>query len=212
MRVWIVVVAALLAAAGLSPRAAAEVTDPTRMVDRVTIELLTEVIRELGGKDIRVQEADGQKSITFVDANVPYNVTLALCKKANPGECYGFGVLVLMQDANYSWEVLNKTNQDTMLVTVFKDEEPGKLGVARVELTLGGVTKKHVAEAITWFVIDLQDMLKALGSQVTAEAAKDGKNVALIPTPRPVAATPQEIARLSKRAARPYEERNGFTK
>jgi hypothetical protein len=215
MRYLIVTLSVLLLSAGLAPNANADVSDPGRMVEDLTIEFLAEVIREIGGQDVQITdgEEEGTKVITFVDRDVPYNVSLALCKKAEPHVCRGFGLLVLMEDTGYSNEILNKLNRETMLVTLFKDA-PKQIGVARVELTVGGVTKKHVAEMIVWFVIDFHDMLNIVNSQITAEGPggaaqlKGGVPLAV----RPIRPTAHEIARMSKRVSRPYEEQRGLPK
>jgi hypothetical protein len=215
MRFLIVALSAVLLTAGVAPRADADVSDPTRMVEDVTIEFLAEVIREIGAKDVQIRDGEGDtKVVTFVDREVPYNVSLALCKKAAPHECHGFSLLVILEDTGYSYEILNKLNRETMLVTLFKDEAK-QIGVGRVELTVGGVTKKHVADMIVWFVIDFHGMLNTLNSQITAEgpsSAAQLKGGAAPPATRPIVPTPQEIARMGKLVSKPYEEQRGLPK
>jgi hypothetical protein len=208
MRPLTAFVFAFVMAASLAPRAAAaDVANPTLMVEEVTLDFLAGLIREIGGGDVQIHSGEGGKSISFMDGDVPYNVTLALCETERPDKCYGFGLLVLMADTGFSNEALNKWNKDTMLLTLFKDDEKN-IGIGRIELTDGGVTKKHVGAAISWFVNDVRELLKSINSQVTVQGPQGAaKQVALAPTLRPLAATREQVARAMKRLTKPYEVR-----
>jgi hypothetical protein len=98
-----------------------------------------------------------------------------------------------------------------MLATLFRDEEK-TIGVARVELTDGGVTKQRVANAIGWFVVDLEETLTTLRSQlvVGGPQTRPFGPASFAPAIKLIAGTPRQIARMNKRAAKAYEKRRNL--
>lgn len=182
------------------------ITKPTTLITRVTPENVSEIIREIGGKKIEVSEADGKKSLTFMDGNTIYNVGFALCLKNKPDDCSALSLLVLIENGGYAYESLNTFNKDTMFLTLFKDEK-NTIGIARVELVEGGMTKKNLALAIIWFVTEFRETMKKLEAQVTAGQQIPGAfRTATDPAAalRPVAASPEAMARWGAKLTKPF--------
>ena len=182
----------------LGPNALAKdppITNPSTLIARVTPENVSEIIREIGGQEVKVHEEEGQKSISFVDAGTTYNIGFALCLKEKPDDCAALTMLVLVEKPGYSYEILNKHNKDTLFLTLFKDDE-SNLGIARVELVEGGTTKKNLALAIIWFVTEYRETIEKL--QATAAYQAPGTLRTPAAALRSVVAAPGLVARWSE--------------
>ena len=160
----VAVTATLIAA----PSFAAEppISNPGAQMENLTVANVSEILTELGAQTVEPHETtDGKKIITFTDKGIPYNVGIV----CDGGTCTGLVMIVAMAagSGKYPLEMVNASNKENMLVTVTKlDEE--KIGIGRVMVTDGGVTKKNVAINVATFVGAVQSTIKFLTSQLVA--------------------------------------------
>ncbi len=181
MRKFIWAALALALATGFAEAADTErvISNPTAMVEAVKADDLAAMLRELGAANVQIEDIKGEKVVSFSDGGVPFSIAITLCEKGNTTNCIGFAQLLVMKDGGYSYETLNQLNVDTTTLTLFKGEGGGYIGIARVELVDGGVTRARVANAILWYVAEAHDAIKKLTTQVVAGVAPDGKTSAL---------------------------------
>lgn len=205
---------ALLAglAAALSPSLAEPpeppITNPGAIVDNLTAENVSELIRELGGQQIETRDVEGKKLVTFMDGNIPYNLGIALCD-IRPGKCLALSLAVVINPGttSYPLEIFNNFNKDNLFVTLIKLDS-NRFGVGRVLLVDGGVTKKNLAINVASFALAFQEAMKYLSSQLVAGYQQNGTFQRAgfgTASPRPVLATPQEMARIMETMTKQYK-------
>jgi len=205
-----------------SPAFAAEapqdppISNPTQLIDHVTSENITEMVREMGAQQIETRDVgNGQKLVTFVDGSIPYNAGTVICD-IRPGKCMALALAVMMDTGatTYSLDVLNAFNRDNLYLMLVKLED-GKIGFGRVTLVDGGVTKKNLAFNIASFAATLQQALQHLRSQLVAGVRQDGTFPAANlsgPEPRLVQATPEEMAKITAKMLKQYKTTLGPAK
>lgn len=202
----------LVLSTGLAQAAEEErkISNPTAVVQSVTADDIAGILREMGGADVSISEVSGEKVVSFKDGGVPFSIAITVCEKTAPSKCYGFAQLLMLEDKGYSYATLNTLNADTVTLTLFKNEKESYVGLARVELVDGGVTRQRVASAISWYVSEAQEALKVLTQQVVAGANADGKTKTLsmdVLTPRPLEVAPETALRMTKALSRRADER-----
>ena len=200
--------AALSTGPSLAEPAEPPIANPGAIVDNLTADNVSELIRELGGQQIQTREVDGKKLVTFMDGNVPYNLGIALCD-IRPGKCLAVAIAVIIDPGttSYPLEIFNNFNKENLFVTLIK-LEGNKFGVGRVLLVDGGVTKKNLAINIASFALTFQEAMKYLSSQLVAGYQQNGtfQRAGLgAASPRPVFATPQEMTRIMDAMAKQYK-------
>jgi hypothetical protein len=210
MRSLVIGLTVLALGAGLAHAAEepTKISNHAAIVEVLTIDALAAIVREIGAADVKIQEADGVKSITFVDGDIPYSLSLVACEDKEATTCYGFTQLVLLDDKpTYTYEALNVLNRDTLLLTLFKDDVSKGLGIARVELTDGGVTRQHIAAALTWFVIEMRETVQKLNTAVIAGVQSGTQQLSQTPADRATfrKPTPQDLARITKTLMGPHK-------
>lgn len=191
------------------------ISNPAQLIDNVTVENITEIVREMGGQQIETRDVgNGQKLITFVDGAVPYNAGTVLCDY-RPGKCLALAMAVVMDTGatTYSLDVLNAFNRDNLFLMLVKLED-GKIGFGRVTLVDGGVTKKNLAFSIAAFASTLQRGLQHLKSQLVAGVQQDGTFQAglTVAEPRLVPATPADMAKMTAKLLKGYRATLGPAK
>jgi hypothetical protein len=174
------------------------ITEPMSMVDSVTIDGLTGLLKELGAQNIETR--DGGKLLTFQDGPVPYNMNIALCD-IRPNKCLALAMGVIMDpgSTSYSHEAINTYNKDNLFVTAIK-LDGNKVAFGRIWLVDGGVTKKNLAINISSFVVTFNQALKSLQSQVVAGVQTDPtfKQTSQSAGPKFMVAGPNELEQLTK--------------
>jgi hypothetical protein len=208
MRKLILAAAAVALMTGLAQAAEERtVSNPTTVVQNVTADDIAGMLRELGAADVTIGESEGEKIVSFTDGGIPFHIAITVCEKANPTKCVGLAQLTLIEDKNYSYPTLNKFNADTLTLTLFKTDKETHVGLARVELIDGGVTRARIANAILWYVAEVHETLTNLTKQVVAGVNADGKPNTLSggTTIRSIAATPEIVARIVKAMGRPTD-------
>lgn len=219
MRFWITAIGALALATGFAWAAdetPPKLTNPTGIVQSVTIEDLAGIVREIGGSEVQIHDSEGTKTLSFTDGGILYNVAVTFCEKLNPGKCYAFAQLMVLEDKGYTYPTLNKFNIDTTMLTLFKEEAESVVCLARIELVDGGITRERLASAIALYVTEVRETVDKLTAQVVAGMKPDEKTKALTlatdATPRSIAPSPRLIARIGKVLGRPYEKRRSLAK
>lgn len=188
-----------------------KISNPTTVVQSVTADDVAGLLREMGAADTTITDGENEKIVSFRDGGVPFNIAVTVCEKANPGKCYGLAQLMMLKDKGYSYASLNALNTETLTLTLFKNEKEAYVGLARVELIDGGVTRERLANAITWYVVEVHEALAKLTKQVVAGVDADGKTKPLAmdgaAAPQPVAADRETVARMMKAISRLADKR-----
>ena len=174
------------------------ISAPASIVDSVTIDGLSALMKELGAQNIEARE--GGKLLTFQDGPVPYNMNIALCD-IRPNKCLAVAMGVIMDpgSTNYSHEAINNYNKDNLFVTAIK-LDGNKVAFGRIWLVDGGITKKNLAINISSFVVTFNEGLKSLQSQVVAGVQTDPtfKPTSQSTGPKFMVAGPTELEQLTK--------------
>lgn len=213
MRKLMLAAVALTLATGLGQAAEDErkISNPTAIVQSVTADDVAGLLREMGGADVTITDGEHEKIVSFRDGGVPFNIAITICEKADPGKCYGLAQLMMLKDNGYSYATLNALNIETITLTLFKNEKDAYVGLARVELIDGGVTRERLANAITWYVVEVHEALAKLTKQVVAGVDADGKTKPLVmdgaAAPQPVAANPEIMSQMTKALSRLADKR-----
>jgi hypothetical protein len=158
----------LQSAANAAEEAFPNITNPKQVIDSVDIDVLAEIVGQIGGGDIRKHTDKKQKGISFLDGDTPHNLIQAFCD-VEPGKCFGVIMLVVVDNSklNFTLDTLNQGNKDTSFLTFFR-EENNKFMVARVDLVEGGITRKNLGIKIGMFAIEYREAMKRLSSQLSA--------------------------------------------
>ncbi len=208
---------AAIAIASLSPLAGAQaaerdfpnITNPKGVIESVTAETLAELATQIGGRDVKIHEQNGKKSVTFFDGDIPHNLWLAFCD-IEPGKCFGVGMLVILDNTElkFTLDTLNQGNRDTSFLTFFR-EDSGKLGVGRVDLVTGGVTRENLGTEIGFFAIEFRETLERLSKQLVAGTPAPFQRASLgYKKPiRGFIVSPVEAARMGARMEQDYRNR-----
>jgi hypothetical protein len=212
MRKLMLAAGALTLMTGLAQAAEDErkVSNPTAVVQSITADDIAGILREIGGADVSISDAGAEKVVSFNDGGVPFSIAITLCEKVNPGKCYAFAQLMMLEDKGYSYATLNTLNVDTVTLTLFKNEKDAYVGLARIEIVDGGVTRERLANAITWYVVEVHDALQKLTQQVVAGVSADGKTKTLAmdaAAPRPIKPVPEAIVHMTKAMSRLADKR-----
>lgn len=174
------------------------ISAPSSIVDSVTIDGLSALMKELGAQNIEARE--GGKLLTFQDGPVPYNMNIALCD-IRPSKCLAVAMGVIMDpgSTSYSHEAINNYNKDNLFVTAIK-LDGNKVAFGRIWLVDGGITKKNLAINISSFVVTFNEGLKSLQSQVVAGVQTDPtfKPTSQSTGPKFMVAGPTELEQLTK--------------
>jgi hypothetical protein len=210
---------AVLAAVALSnvaPTSAAEagditgLTKPGSVIDSVSTDNISEILREMGAQQIEVHDAGKMKVVTFVESNVPYNLGITLCD-IRPGKCVGLVLIVAMDTGTLKFplELINSHNKDNIFAAVTQIDSK-KIGIGHALLIDSGVTKKNLAMNIGTFAISVQEAMKYLASQFVASNEKGGatpfEQVKFEPEAlHPVPLSPEDITRLANAISEPYK-------
>lgn len=183
-----------------------KITDGSRVIEVTTPDEVAGLAREIGGQNVTIENVDDGKSVMFKDGDLNYALGF-ICDKDKPADCYGVTMLAIIENGSYPYEILNKWNRDTTLLTLFKNE--GKIAVARVEILDGGVTRKHLAGMIAWFAVEFRTMMENFESELTAGVQIEGalKPTNLATAPRTAKPTAAEVARLTKALAARHAKR-----
>jgi hypothetical protein len=200
MRKLMLAAGALALMTGLAQAADDErnISNPTTVVQNVTADDVAGMLRELGAANVSIGESEKEKIVSFSDGGVPFHIAITVCEKANPTKCIGLAQLTLIEDKNYSYATLNKFNAETLTLTLFKNDKQTHVGLARIDLIDGGVTRERIANGILWYVAEVHETLDSLAKQVLADANANGKSDTLATAIRPIAATPEVVARIVK--------------
>jgi hypothetical protein len=211
MRKLILAAGILTLTTGLAQAAEEErkISNPTALVESVSADDIAAMLREMGGVDVKISDVKGEKVVSFKDGGVPFDIAITLCEKDAPTKCIGLAQLMMLQDKSYSYETLNTLNVETLTLTLFKKD--AYIGLARVELIDGGVTRERVSNAIAWYVAEVHDALKKLTQQVVAGVGADGKTNTLAldaaTPPHPIKAAPETVVSIIKTMDRLKEKR-----
>lgn len=216
MRTISTVFAAALAAFSLLPTANAaqesfpNLTNGTKMIDSVVAEDLAQTVREIGGGDVQIREANGKKGITFWDGENPYTMVPVFCD-IQPGKCLGYVMVIVVDNTQlkFTLDTLNAANKSTSFLTFFQEEQ-GKFTVGRVNIIDGGVTKKNVAVNISVCAMEFREALKRLENQLTAGLSPQFQRVGNGPVRvRAFAPSPDYVARIAAAMEKDYARRFG---
>jgi hypothetical protein len=180
------------------------ITNPDQIIKNVTEQTLVDLLKELGAQQVEVKEYNGKRQIVFFDGGVPYNMAADICN-IRPGKCIGVTMIVLVESSGggTSLEVLNTANRGNLYLTVFKLDN-ARFGVGNVQLIDGGVTKRNLAINIASFVVTFNQVMNEMKNQTVASLQQTGpfgqgafQRASATPIPRPVVATPNEMAAIT---------------
>ena len=123
-----------------TPAIAEPLTNPAAQLEKLSIDNLSEILRELGAQQIEPSTSAAGKSVTFRDGNIPYHMILAGCDKAG-GACIATVMLVVIDggSATYPLDSFNSFNKDNSFVSAIKLEGT-KFAVTRMIVTSGGIS------------------------------------------------------------------------
>lgn len=188
----------LTSTVALAEPAEPPITDPMSLVDTVTVDNVSKLVAELGAQDVKTQDISGTKMVTFMDAGVPYNLPIFLCD-VRPGKCVALAMAVVVDPGatSYGLEALNEYNKNNPFLTAVK-LDGNKIGLGRLWLVDGGVTKKNLAVNIASFIVNFRAV--KLQPQVVASAQPPGafRPTAYAPPLRFVPASKRDIEQLTR--------------
>jgi Putative bacterial sensory transduction regulator len=164
--------AALAAAIAITPAQAADLTNPTLNVERLKAADVAAFLTELGAGDVKVEKADGQEYVIFMNGQIPFGVDFIGCDGSG---CLGL-VLVVGFDfgaTRYPLEMFNSFNKKYPFVSAVQ-LDGGKFLVSRMVVMEGGITRKNLATNISGFVAAPQAIMTFLNSQYVAGYRPNG--------------------------------------
>ena len=215
MRFLITAAACAIAALTLMPAAQAtdkdlpKVTNPTETLNELTVDKLAEIAREIGGQDVQIRDSGKTKGLTFKDGDIPFNMALVFCDII-PGKCLGSALLVVVDNTKlqFTLDTLNGANRASAFMT-FTKGDADKFDAIRVSIVDGGVTKKHLALEIALSVVEFEQQMKRLSSQLTASTAGPFQNAGFSTGYRPrfFAVSPDYVAHAVEPLAQSYKMR-----
>lgn len=187
-------------------------TEPMSILDSVSAENVSEVLREMNAQQVQVHDVEGTKVVTFVDGNIPYNMVVTLCD-VRPGKCVGLVVVVALETGTLKFppELINSHNKDYPFVCVVQLDNQ-RIGMGHAFLVDSGVTKKNLAMNIGTFAASVRESMKYLTSQIVASNEAGTKapfdKVKFNPGElRPVFLAKEEAARMANAVSEPVKER-----
>ena len=132
---------ALQPAAQAAEDAFPNITDPKQVVESLDVDVLAEIVTQIGGGDVRKHTDQKQKGVSFLDGQTPHNLVLTFCD-IEPGKCFGVLMLVVVDNSklNFTLDTLNQGNKDSAFLTFYR-EENSKFLVGRVDIVEGGITQ-----------------------------------------------------------------------
>jgi hypothetical protein len=191
--------AATLAA---TPAIAEPLANPAAQLEKLSIDNLSEILRELGAQQIEPSTSAAGKSVTFRDGNIPYHMILAGCDKAG-GACIATIMLVVIDggSSNYPLDSFNSFNKDNSFVSAIKLDGT-KFAVTRMIVTSGGISRQNMAVNIANFAQSPNEIIKFLSAQLVAGYENGGATqfqragLGMTQMPHAVLATPAEIGQI----------------
>lgn len=192
--------AALVLAAPVLAQSDSSISNPTSIIDNANPEQVAELMRELGATNVEVRGSDAGKVVGFQVGVVPYNVGFSLCN-VRPGKCLAMTTLVIVNSGEQPAPALDALNtvNGSMFVTLVR-LDANRFAAGRVHLVDGGVTKKNLVVNIASFMLTFDEAMKTLNNQVVAGIQPRGVHLSAPirrTMPRPVRATPEEIAHIA---------------
>lgn len=159
---------ALQPAAQAAEDAFPNITDPKQVVESLDVDVLAEIVTQIGGGDVRKHTDQKQKGVSFLDGQTPHNLVLTFCD-IEPGKCFGVLMLVVVDNSklNFTLDTLNQGNKDSAFLTFYR-EENSKFLVGRVDIVEGGITRRNLGVKIGMFAIEFRETMKRLSSQLSA--------------------------------------------
>ena len=150
------------------------IKNPGSQMELLTTASIKDLVTELGGQKAEAHDEAKDKSVTFMDGDVPFHLILIGCEEKSGG-CLGMVMLVAIDAGatNHPLEAFNSFNTNNSFVTAVK-LDGNKYAVTRMLVTEGGVTKKNVGVNIVNFAIAPEMIMKHLASQVVAGVQQDG--------------------------------------
>lgn len=200
-------VAFLAAMPTLAAPAEPSLSNPTSLIDNANPDQVAELLRELGAGNVEIRGTGNERVVGFQDGDVPHNVGFSVCN-VRPGKCLAMTTLVVVNTGDQQAPALDALNavNGSMFVTVVR-LDANRFAVGRVHFIDGGVTKKNLAMNIAVYATTFQEVMKALSNQVVAGIQPRSVYLsapARRTMPRPVQATPQEIAHIAKMMSAQY--------
>lgn len=193
--------AALILAAPVLAQSDPPLSNATSIIDSANPDQVAELMRELGAANVEVRGAGAERVVGFQVGNIPYNVGFSLCN-VRPGKCLAMTTLVIVNSGDQPAPALDALNtvNGSMFVTLVR-LDANRFAVGRVHLVDGGVTKKNLVVNIASFMLTFDEAMKLLSNQVVAGVQPRGVYLSAPvrrTMPRPVHATPAEIAHIAK--------------
>lgn len=199
--------AALLLAAPAFAQSEPSLSNPTSLIDNADPEQVAALMRELGATNVEVRGANADRVVGFQVGAVPFNVGFSACN-VRPGKCLSMTTLVVVNSGDQpapALDALNTVNANMFLTLARLDAN--RFAVGRVHLLDGGVTKKNLVVNIATFILAFDETMKALSNQVVAGVQPRGVYLSAPvrrTMPRPIHATPAEIAHIAKTMSAQY--------
>jgi hypothetical protein len=184
------------------------VANPTLVMDSITAEDIAAIVRELGGQNVQIGQAEGRNVVTFSDGGVPYNLGIVQCD-VRPGKCVGLILVVVIEGGQISLTTINTRNKSDVFLSVAKFDET-RTGIGRAHLIDSGVTRNNIALNIAAFAGAVPAAIKTLNEQVVASAPQPQflrANPASNPRFRPVRLPLRETVRIIAEFDKPYATR-----
>lgn len=165
MRSIISAIAIAALTACVMPAGAAGLTNEKSQIETLTAANVTEILTELGARDVQSAERNGKTVITFKDGEVGYNAGI-ICDNLG---CTTLYLLLALNtgDKRYSLDDINAANKANFLVQVVQHDQD-TIFMSHAMFTDGGVAKKNIAVTIASFVRAVGESYKILTSRIVA--------------------------------------------
>ncbi len=150
------------------------ITKPDQVLDTLTAEEVGSLVTELGGKEVQIRDLEGGKVVIFVDAGIPYQLSVTGCESI-PGKCISLVMLVFVETgaSGITTDMVNSRNLEEFFVTSLKVDEK-TMAFGRGLLVAGGVTRRNLAMNIGVYANRTGDALRHFASKVVASSALPG--------------------------------------
>jgi len=180
MRAPFIAFALLACLASLAPAPAmaqggdVPITQPDQVLDTLTAEAVGSLVAELGGKEVEIRDLEGGKVVIFVDAGIPYQLSVAGCESI-PGKCISLVMLVFVETgaSGITTDMVNSGNLEEFFITSLKVDDK-TMAFGRGLLVAGGVTRRNLAMNIGVYANRTGEALKHFASKVVASNALPG--------------------------------------
>ena len=164
----------LSSGAALAQSGEPKIANPSAIVDTLTPEAVQSLVAEMGGKDVQIRDLEGNKVITFVDGNIPYQFAVGGCD-ITPGKCFSLVMLVFadMGASGITTDMINSRNLDNFFNTAVKVDDK-VIAFGRGVLLAGGVTRRNLAWNVGVYAGQVGEGIRHFSSQVVASRALPG--------------------------------------